>query len=346
MSEIFSGKKQKIKTALFLIFCICFSVFLLIHKTSNASVTTYYIDFASGSDSNAGTSKTAPWQRAPGMNGFAGTYIHIAGDRFIFKGGVTWDATIAPWTNTNSGTAGNVDYYGVDNTWYTGGSWTRPIFDGGGGTSGAVSVTNGSPTVTWISGATFPTGTAWNNFEISIPASAPSTLYKISSAASSISLTLTSNFTGTSGTYSYAVTSAQNGYFVFNGSYLTMDSLQMQNIGVAGTDQGNYGIVFQNSHNILVENMTMAEESRICVYAYGDNGAVLQNFSFTGNDISECSWGIAVGTNNVTSVMENVTIANNHFHNFHDQIASEPSAIFFACSDMLMTGRETNRDMK
>lgn len=90
----------------------------------------YYIDFATGSDANAGTSKEAPWKRAPGMASFAGTYTHAAGDRFIFKGGVTWDYTIFNWTISNSGTSGHVDYYGVDQTWYAGSSWSKPILDG------------------------------------------------------------------------------------------------------------------------------------------------------------------------------------------------------------------------
>ncbi|MEY2486525.1 MAG: hypothetical protein QOH39_2173 [Verrucomicrobiota bacterium] len=88
---------------------------------------TYYIDFVGGSDASAGTNKSTPWKRCPGMSGFSGTYIHQAGDHFIFKGGVTWlglGIAIA-----NNGAVGNPDYYGVDQTWFTGGSWARPKFD-------------------------------------------------------------------------------------------------------------------------------------------------------------------------------------------------------------------------
>ncbi len=96
--------------------------------------TQYFIDFATGADTNNGTAKGTPWKRAPGMTGCANncaTYSHSAGDQFIFKGGVTWDSTIAQWAISNSGTNGNNDYYGVDKTWYAGGSWVQPIFDGG-----------------------------------------------------------------------------------------------------------------------------------------------------------------------------------------------------------------------
>jgi len=95
---------------------------------------TFYIDFASGSDANNGTSKTTPWQRAPGMNGFAGSYAHQAGDQFIFKGGVTWPNTALQLSIGVGGTSSNPDYYGVSPSYFSGGSWTRPIFDAGGST--------------------------------------------------------------------------------------------------------------------------------------------------------------------------------------------------------------------
>src|SRR5215813_9183431 len=92
--------------------------------------TTYYIDFASGSDTNNGTSKSTPWQRSPGMTGFKGQYTHAQGDVFIFKGGVTWTSTALPLTMVNSGGAGNPDKYTVDSSWFTGTSYSAPIFDG------------------------------------------------------------------------------------------------------------------------------------------------------------------------------------------------------------------------
>lgn len=90
----------------------------------------YYIDYVGGSDANAGTSKATPWKRCPGMVGFAGSYTHAAGDSFVFKGGVTWVYTTLPLTIGGSGVAGSVDCYTTDHTWYTGASWSQPIFDG------------------------------------------------------------------------------------------------------------------------------------------------------------------------------------------------------------------------
>src|ERR1039458_4335855 len=92
---------------------------------------TYYIDYGNGNDGNNGTSETRPWKRQPFMNGFAGKYNHSPGDRFIFKGGVVWDSTNWRMTINAGGSSPTYDYYGVDQTWFTGGSWSRPIFDGG-----------------------------------------------------------------------------------------------------------------------------------------------------------------------------------------------------------------------
>jgi hypothetical protein len=91
---------------------------------------TYYIDYQSGSDSNGGLSRTTPWKRSPGMNGFAGIYSHSAGDIFVFKGGVTWPSSTMPLTIAYSGAEGSPDQYTVDHAWYRGGSWDYPTFDG------------------------------------------------------------------------------------------------------------------------------------------------------------------------------------------------------------------------
>jgi hypothetical protein len=129
-----------------------FLLLFLLSVATNSFGVTYYIDFASGSDNNAGTSKSAAWQNAPGMMGCASScaaYVKNPGDQFIFKGGVLWDQTIVPWSVTigGSSSAGNT-YFGVDQTWWlaspSGSSpgcgasaWCQPIFDGGSPSSGA-----------------------------------------------------------------------------------------------------------------------------------------------------------------------------------------------------------------
>jgi len=68
------------------------------------------------------------------MQGFSGNYTHSAGDRFIFKGGVTWPNSVFPFVIANSGSDDlTVDYFGVDPTWFDagacGGMFCRPVFD-------------------------------------------------------------------------------------------------------------------------------------------------------------------------------------------------------------------------
>ena len=97
-------------------------------------VRVFYISYSSGSDRNTGTSKTAPWQHSPGMNGCTAncaSYLPVAGDRFLFEGGDTWPNGAFPLA-TGGGTPGKPDYYGVETDWYSGGSWTQPTFSGGG----------------------------------------------------------------------------------------------------------------------------------------------------------------------------------------------------------------------
>jgi hypothetical protein len=91
---------------------------------------TYYVDFVGGSDAHAGTATGTAWKLAPGMSGFSATYTHVAGDHFILKGGVTWPFVALPWHILYGGTAGNVDTYTTDHSWYTGATWSQPIING------------------------------------------------------------------------------------------------------------------------------------------------------------------------------------------------------------------------
>jgi hypothetical protein len=114
----------------------------------------YFIDFVSGLDTNNGTTESTPWQHAPGMTGVVnnvgpGTIDDEAGDKcgsspcsypnigFIFKGGVTWPYSVWPMVMRLQGTSLSAPvYWGVDPTWYSGSSWTRPRLDFGGSANG------------------------------------------------------------------------------------------------------------------------------------------------------------------------------------------------------------------
>jgi len=103
---------------------------LLLSFASVAHSATYYVDYTAADDSASRTTKSTPWKRCPGMVGFSGSYSHTAGDVFVFKGGVTWPASVLPLIIGYSGAAGHTDTYTVDQTWYSGASYSYPVFDG------------------------------------------------------------------------------------------------------------------------------------------------------------------------------------------------------------------------
>jgi hypothetical protein len=89
---------------------------------------TYFIDFDGGNDANAGTSTAAAWKRNPYMTGFTGSYSHTAGDNFVHKGGVSWPSSCFRMS-TSGGSSGAWDIYRATNNWFTGGAFTKPVFD-------------------------------------------------------------------------------------------------------------------------------------------------------------------------------------------------------------------------
>ena len=119
----------------FILLMTAFISFVSLPATAQTS-RTFYIDYASGSNANNGTI-SAPWKSHPYMQSDAGctgtgsapAYSHQAGDHFIFKGGVTWPAACFQLSVTSGGSSAASDYYGVDLTWSSGASFTRPVFD-------------------------------------------------------------------------------------------------------------------------------------------------------------------------------------------------------------------------
>jgi hypothetical protein len=107
----------------------------------------YFVSQQAGaSDSNNGTSESTPWLHLPGMAGCTATCASTTpapGNGFIFRGGDSWGLANFPISFTWSGTAANPMYIGVDQGWYSGSAWTRPIWTCGnnaGGCGGAVAM--------------------------------------------------------------------------------------------------------------------------------------------------------------------------------------------------------------
>src|SRR3990172_12757213 len=119
----------------FVLLAVCVGSCLV---AGRASAATYYISSSAGSDvwtAAQAQSRSTPWAHLPCManaTGNAAAYTPVAGDTFVLKGGDTWTNASFPCTVAQSGTPGNVITIGVDQTWFVGTSWVRPIWDAGG----------------------------------------------------------------------------------------------------------------------------------------------------------------------------------------------------------------------
>ena len=221
---------------------------------------TYYIDSATGIDTNTGMSTTAAWAHAPGMTGCAKnclSHVVAPGDQFRFKGGSIWNSSSLPLTVGTSGQSGSPIYYGVNTSWFSGTN------------SGSVN-TNGTQVI-WASGNAFYPGSAWANGAITINGAN----YTIASVQGPYSLTLTTSAGSQSGV-SYSNSLFQrpifnNGFANGNDaihlnsgvSYITIDSIEIT--GVLMTDAGSgasINIGGATNGNILIENMDIHNWNR------------------------------------------------------------------------------------
>src|SRR6202453_2001918 len=105
----------------------------------------YFIDGASGSDSNSGTTESAPFLHLPGCANATGNAAAVFGSTtgtgWILKGGTTQSSGCYPAQLPYGGTSGAKNYIGYDPGWPASG-WTRPILNGG-GSSGYDATTQG-----------------------------------------------------------------------------------------------------------------------------------------------------------------------------------------------------------
>jgi hypothetical protein len=121
---------------------------------SSLGVTSCYFVAANGSEGNTGTDETNPWLYAPMMPNSTHSAVLGAGIGIILRGGDTWhegNSGASPYTggswNFNSGafptgSGGSPIYVGVDQTWFTGGAWARPIVTGDNATTTSESLSS------------------------------------------------------------------------------------------------------------------------------------------------------------------------------------------------------------
>jgi len=196
-----------------------------------------YFIAANGADTNRGTDESHPWLHAPGMPNCAGSCAALnagnGGVGLIFRGGDTWhfgNSGASPYTggtwdlygwfsnayNTNisncvyEGVQTGCIYVGVDTTWYSGNSWSRPILteDNPTSTSFAANCTYqlaNSGTFGTKNMVNMPAYLIFDNFEMTGKCASDSS---ISSGSSNTYL----SGWATSGNYSAAIAFATNVY--------------------------------------------------------------------------------------------------------------------------------------
>jgi hypothetical protein len=245
------GEKQMRRLVQLAALMVC----LFIGTTAYCS--TYYIDFASGNDTNSGT-KASPWQRAPYMNDFAGHYTHASGDQFIFKGGSTWPNSSFPITPAAGGSSSAPDYYGVDVTWYSGSN------SGNVNTSGTqVSLVSGQPfqaaNSSWVGGSITIGGASFTIASVQSP-----TLLTLTSSAGTqanvaYSNTLFVRPVFDSGKASVGTNNTEFNLATNGISWVTIDNIEWkghfwsgsygfaQNVTINGTGSAN-GLVVENNY--------------------------------------------------------------------------------------------------
>src|SRR5512135_1525559 len=109
-------------------------IILLLSGSTQAGI--YYVDYAGGSDSNAGTSSGVAWQHCPGdANATANANITLsAGDTVYFKRGVTYVGMVT----SVSGSSGSPITYTTNSSFGSG----IAVWDAG---TNLVMLTSGTP---------------------------------------------------------------------------------------------------------------------------------------------------------------------------------------------------------
>lgn len=145
---------------------------------ASLGVTNCYYASAIGLDSNTGVDETHPWLHLPGMSGCSGVCASTTpgpAQGFILQGGATYHFSGRgtpvglPWSWSWSGTVGNPIYIGVDQTWFSGGSWTRPVLTGDNplSTSSVANCTHADDGETWMQITTGTSQVTTDNLEAS-----------------------------------------------------------------------------------------------------------------------------------------------------------------------------------
>jgi hypothetical protein len=295
--------------------CFCLILMALWVPTA-ARAATYYVDYASGSDTNNGTSTASAWKHCPGDYAIADVastavpsknQLH-SGDTVVFKGGVTYSIVPSGWRNifytwntnggiviNNSGTPGGViTYDGTGNSWGTG----RAVIDGNCMPYGVA--------ITFESGVSYFTLTG---FEIRNFGGYPDTATNVLSAAAG-------NYTNTANTGGSAINCGNNTNLTFANLLVDRIGQWRNTIGWDGTSVSGNAIMATSEYGLTVTNceITKAGLTALGMYAQPNLLNCLVTDCYFHDNIR---WAMDVADDGAGSAVNGLTITKTRLLNLN-----------------------------
>lgn len=257
----------------------------------------YYIDFATGSDANNGTSTSTPWKREPGDVNATGTSdvtTLAAGDTVKFKGGVVYSGlVIFKW----SGSLGSPITYDGNSAgdWGTG----RAIIDGQYIANASCMSSSGSRSHLVIRYFELRNGGGWADDHADVLAAA-------------------------AGTKTNTVNTGGNGIAFYGspGTNLYLSDLYIHRMGGWRNTQGwtqstiqGLGIGIRNANGVVITNCEMTK-MKTAIGMFAQFGT-LQNVEVVNCDIHNyITWGVDVAPQQPGDTLKDITIRDTKIHDY------------------------------
>jgi len=253
---------------------------------------TYYIDFASGNNSNAGTSTGAPWKHSPGdtnATSTAASVTLVAGDVVKFKGGVTYQGFVV-LTNGGSSASPLIFDGNFANDWGTG----RAVWDGMYHTNGTLLGAVVSISNLVVRGFTFQNAGGYDDTHP----------FVVTNQSPQISAS-----TGGVGVMMWGGSRYEN--IVVHDCFFNKIGNWRNHASFTSDAITGFGVAFRYVFGGMVSNcVVMRTHTGIGIYSCRD-------VTVHGNDIStNIVWGVDVAPQQTTDIISNITVSANAIHDY------------------------------
>lgn len=273
---------------------IIFYCFIFFPLSSEGWASTYYVDYQTGSDSNNGTSMSAPFKHSPGDTNaisIARSLVLKGGDTVIFKGGIRYFGTIdLDWSGSPESA---ITYDGnSDGTWGIG-----------------KAIINNQNSDVYIIGFLAPSSVSYitiKNFEfVDIGG------YAILPAPNGCTSPLTDPKLGV-------------GIQIFNGgSNITIQDSLFHELGawqnvdpLTANSINGVGISLQNVSNVIINNSEFTRMS-IGVSIKANNGKITLDVTIKNSDFhNSLRWAVDIAPRAMNVTIKDIYIHNSKFHDY------------------------------